>query len=85
MDKYNEYKKEINNNKDIISKITNQNDKNEENKKEETPKNEITCIYNKQEDEINLLHDYKEDTNGWLEEDKKPYIESKNNINENIY
>ena len=25
-------------------------------------KNEITCIYNKQEDEIDLLHDYSEDT-----------------------
>ena len=28
------------------------------NKKEEILKNEIICIYDKQEDEINLLHDY---------------------------
>ena len=46
-------------------------------------KNEITCIYNKQKDEINLLHDYSDDINGWTEEEKKSYIEGKNNINEN--
>ena len=45
-------------------------------------KNEILCIYNKQEDEINLLYDYSEDTNDWSEEGKKSYIEGKNNINE---
>ena len=65
------------------SKIINQNNKNEENKKKEIPKNEITCIYNKQKDEINLLHDYIDDINGWTEEEKKSYIEGKNNINEN--
>ena len=46
-------------------------------------KNEITCIYNKQKDEINLLHDYTRDTKYWSEEMKKSYIEGKNNINEN--
>ena len=46
-------------------------------------KNEITCIYNKQKDEINLLHDYGEDIKDWSEERKKSYIEGKNNINEN--
>ena len=38
-------------------------------------KNEIICIYNKQEDEINLLHDYTCNTNGFSEEGKKSYIE----------
>ena len=52
------------------SKIINQNNKNEENKKEKKQKNEITCIYNKHKDEINLLHDYTLNTIGWLEEDK---------------
>ena len=28
-------------------------------------KNEITCIYNKQEDEINLLHDYSLNIDYW--------------------
>ena len=48
-------------------------------KKEETPKNEITCIFNKLKDEINLLHDYTEnhDCNKELNE---LYIEGKNNI-----
>ena len=46
-------------------------------------KNEITCIYNKQEDEIDLLHDYSEDTKYCPEEYIKSYIEGKNNINEN--
>ena len=53
------------------NKITNQNDKNEENKKEETLKNEITCIYNKQKDNINLLHEYNEDKKYKYEEGKK--------------
>ena len=57
--------------------------KNNNNKKEEIIKNEITCIYNKQEDEINLLHDYTQDTDDWSEEGKKSYIEARNNINEN--
>ena len=46
-------------------------------------KNEIICIYNKQKDEIKLLYDYSEDTNGWTDEEKNQYIEGKNNINEN--
>ena len=40
-------------------------------------KNEILCIYNKKEDEINLLHDYS--INYFLGEEQ--YIEGKNNIN----
>ena len=49
-------------------------------------KNEIICIYNKQKDEIDLLHDYTLDIKYWkywTEENKKSYIEGKNNINEN--
>ena len=67
------------------NKINNNNiiKSNNNNKKEEIIKNEITSIYNKQEDEINLLHDYCKDKNGWNEEVKKSYIEGKNNINEN--
>ena len=45
-------------------------------------KNEIICIYNKQNDEINLLHDYTQDTDDWSEEGKKSYIEARNNIND---
>ena len=46
-------------------------------------KNEIICIYNKQKDEINLLHDYTYDMKDWDDEEKKKsYIEGKNNINE---
>ena len=51
---------------------------NKEKKKEEILKNEITCIYNKQEDEINLLYDYSENINDFLHEEfKKQYIEGK--------
>ena len=47
-------------------------------------KNEITCIYNKQKDEINLLHDYSRDISEFPEEEyKKQYIEGKSDINEN--
>ena len=46
-------------------------------------KNEIICIYNKQKDEINLLHDYSDNMKYWPDLFKKPYIEGKNNINEN--
>jgi len=46
-------------------------------------KNEILCIYNKKEDEINLLYDYSWDIDDdWPDEGKKRYIEGKNNINE---
>jgi hypothetical protein len=44
-------------------------------------KNEIICIYNKQEDEIDLLHDYRFNIT-WNDEEKKSYIEGKKNINE---
>ena len=47
-------------------------------------KNEIICIYNKQEDEIKLLYDY---TDNIISDDdyerKKSYIEAKNKINGN--
>ena len=46
-------------------------------------KNEIICIYNKQEDEIALLHDYTYDMKYWSDEYKKLYKEGKNNINGN--
>ena len=49
----------------------------------EYQQNEILCIHNKKYDEIDLLHDYSEDTNDLSEEQKKSYIEGKNNINEN--
>ena len=55
---------------------------NSDNKKEELLKNEIMCVYNKQEDEINLLHDYIEDMEYMNDEGKKAYIEGKNNIND---
>jgi len=51
-------------------------------KKKEIFKNEITCIYNKQEHEIQLLHDY---TENLMKKDIyyiKLYKEGKNNINE---
>ncbi len=47
-------------------------------------KNEIICIYNKQKDEIDLLHDYSEDIDDFYDDElKKSYIEGKNNINGN--
>ena len=82
----NKIKKDIKNinNKFNMTKLDENNIiKSNNNKKEEIIKNEIKCIYNKQEDEIILLHDYSEDTNDWSEEGKKSYIEGKNNINEN--
>ena len=51
-----------NNNKLNINKINDNNIiKTNNNNKKEIQKNEIICIYNKQEDEINLLHDYSRD------------------------
>ena len=46
-------------------------------------KNEIICIYNKQKDEINLLHGYSWDMKYLSDEEKKSYIEGKNNITGN--
>ena len=43
-------------------------------------KNEIICIYNKQEDEISLFHDYT-DLYKWSDKYKIYYIEGKKNIN----
>ena len=54
----------------------------EDKKKEEILKNEIIRVYNKQEDEIDLLHDYTIDTEKWDDKYKKSYIEGKNNIND---
>ena len=45
-------------------------------------KNEIICIYNKQEYEINLLHDYNMNFYSWGDKYKRAYIEGKKNINE---
>ena len=45
-------------------------------------KNEIICIYNKQEDEIGILHDYNENIDFWLDQAKNSYSEGKKNINE---
>ena len=45
-------------------------------------KNEILCIYNKRLGGLNLLHDYSLNIDKWPDEDKKSYIEGKNNINE---
>ena len=75
----------INNNKLNINKINNNNiiKSNNNNKKEEIIKNEITCVYNKQEDEIDLLHDYSLNIDDLSDELKKIYIEGKNNINGN--
>ena len=56
---------------------------NSDNKKEEILKNEIICVYNKQKDEINLLHDFSWDMKYLSDEEKKSYIEGKNNINGN--
>jgi len=53
------------------------------NKKNINKINEIKCIYNKQKDEINLLHDYNDDMNNWKEDFKKSYLEAKKNIKEN--
>jgi len=43
-------------------------------------KNEIICIYNKQVEQINILHDYKHDFPEG--EYKKLYLEGKNNISQ---
>ena len=40
-------------------------------------KNEIICIYNKQEDEIGILHDYNENIDFWLDQAKNSYSEGK--------
>ena len=44
--------------------------------------NEIICVYNKQDDEISLIHDYSKIDN-LLPEFKKFYLDGKNNLNEN--
>ena len=74
------------NNKLNRIKLNNNNDNlktnNENNKKEEIIKNEMICIYNQEEDEINLLHDFTNDMKYWNDEKKILYIDGKNNINE---
>ena len=57
------YRKKMNNKLNTIKlNFSNDNVKtnNSDNKKEEILKNEIICVYNKQKDEIDLLHDYSE-------------------------
>ena len=56
---------------------------NNDNKKEKILKNEIICIYNKQKEEIDLLHDYSKVTSWFSDELKESYINAKNNINGN--
>ena len=50
--------------------------------KDNKSKNEIICIYNKQKDEIILLHDFTNDMKYWNDEKKILNIDGKNNINE---
>ena len=46
-------------------------------------KNEIICIYDKQDNEIDLLHDYNLNLDNYClnEQEEKSYLEGKNNIN----
>jgi len=45
--------------------------------------NEIICIYNKKDNKaINLLHDFKRNISNLDDDEKKSYIEGRNNINE---
>ena len=71
-----------NNHKNIGKNNNNLKKNNNDIRKDGSLKNEIICIYNKQKDEINLLHEYNLDINNWTDEGKKLYIEGKNNINE---
>ena len=71
-----------NNHKYFIKNSNTIKQNNNNNYKVESQKNEITCIYNKQDDKINLFYDFNEDIEDWGEELKKKYIEGKNNINE---
>ena len=76
--------KVINNKLRIINsnyKNNNMNEYIDEEEKNNLLNNEIICIYNKQKEEISLLHDYTE--SGWKENYQNYYIEGKNNINEN--
>ena len=69
----------------FISILNNIKEKLKENSKENL--NEIICIYKPKENdkEINLLHDYNEDTSKWLNpEYAKLYLEAKN-MNKNIF
>jgi len=62
--------------------ILKQNNFNEKNKLNES-KNQIICVYKKDKDEINLLHDYKINLNDFFDDQKREwYIETKNEINE---
>ena len=45
--------------------------------------NEMICIYDKQDSEIELLHNYDLDVDDWIEEESIPYLEAMNNINKN--
>ena len=73
----------INKELNITNDIQIDNLKLSENKENKLNKNEIICIYNKQEDEISLLHDYT-DLDYWSEEkNRKLYLKAKNNINGN--
>ena len=43
----------------------------------------MICIYDKQDSEIELLHNYDLDVDDWIEEESIPYLEAMNNINKN--
>ena len=87
IDRINEDIQDINNDLNIFKSNNIQNinlklnkiDENKENKGEDL-NNQIICTYNKQEEEISLLHDYN-DLNIWDEENVKIYMEGKKNIN----
>ena len=75
MDKTFDEIKQENNNNIFVCKI-------DDNKSSES-KNEINCIYDKQEEEINLLHDYSINTAVLNWKDSTYYKEGGKNINEN--
>ena len=51
-------------------------------KEEQILESKITCVYNKQKDVIDLLHNYYYNTDDWEDGEKKPYLQAKNDINE---
>lgn len=75
MDKTFDEIKQENKNNIFVCKI-------DENKSSES-KNEINCIYDKQDEEINLLHDYSIDKECFNSKDYMIYKEGEKNINEN--
>ena len=77
--KLNKLNNRINKELNITNNIQNNNLKLNQNGENNSLNNEIICIYDKQEAEIFLLHDYTHI--GWIYEYEKYYKEGKNNIN----